>query len=165
MSDFPVGLTVGFVTATGFFSRIIEYRSAGGPSHATTLVKDGTVIDARLFGGIKERPVSYLSGEKVDWYRIPATQEKVANAIQFLKSQCGQAYSWTDILAFLVPAIFRPYTRAKHPWMCSWLQASCLMEAGIIGKIDRPAETLTPNDNLIAVTAFGAIKLPGPVFS
>ncbi len=160
----PAGLTVGYAYGNALTSRIIEWREAGGPSHATTMVAPGYVIDARYRGGVARRPVSYLSGTRVRWFRVPATEARVREAIAFLTSQCGQAYAWLDILAFAVPSSFKRLTGAKHPWMCSYLQAGCEVAATILPKPPVGLERLDPNDLMLMNSAHYAVELPGPSF-
>ena len=163
----PGGLTIGYEHGLGPFSKLIEYRSAGGPSHATTLVAPGEVIDARLIGGVKRRPVSYLNSRLMDWYRLPLPEGKVRDVISFLDIQCGQPYAWLDIIAFAVPALFKKVTGAKHPWMCSWIQIGAEVKGGALPDISATVELerLTPNDLLLMNLAAGAVKIPGPIFA
>ena len=161
----PPGLTVGYVFSSAWTSQAIEYYEAGaGPSHATTLVAPGYVIDARLRGGVNLRPVDYLAGSRVQWYRKPASDTVVQDCIAFLQAQRGEPYAWQDILAFAVPSAFRQLTGAKHPWMCSWLQ----LAAEVVGKaLPRPPvglERLDPLNAMLMNCAAGAVKLDGPLF-
>ena len=159
------GLTVGFAYSTALTSRLIEYYEAGaGPSHATTLVKPGYVIDARLSGGVALRPVSYLDRSLVHWYRIAAPEARVRDAIAFLTAQEGQRYAWQDILAFAVPGAFRKLTGAHHPWMCSYLAAAAQVGAGILPKPPVGLERITPLSLLLMDSAAGAVPLAGPQF-
>lgn len=166
MSINPTGLTVGYVWSRALSSQVIEYREAGGPSHATTLVAPGYVIDARLSGGVARRPVSYLAGQPMRWFRVPATDAQVKATIDFLKTQCGQRYDWLDIIAFAIPPMFKHLSGATHPWMCSYLQGGAEIHGGVLPKLARPTEKLDPNDMLIANSAQrGCVELSGPIFS
>ena len=161
----PPGLTVGYVYATAWTSRLIEYYEAGqGPSHATTLVAPGYVIDARLSGGVARRPVSYLAGSRVEWYRLPAPEAAVRGTIDFLRAQRGQPYSTMDILAFAIPPAFRKHVPAPHPWMCSWLQLAAEVAGGAMPKLPIQLRRATPLDALLCNCAAGAIKISGPEF-
>ena len=161
----PPGLTVGYVFSSGLFSRAIEYYEAGaGPSHATTLVAPGWVIDARLSGGVDLRPVSYLAGSRVDWYRLPAPEAAVRGTIDFLRAQRGQRYATMDILAFAIPPAFRKHVPAPHPWMCSWLQLAAEVAGGTMPKLPIQLRRATPLDALLANVARGAIRIEGPEF-
>lgn len=159
----PSGLTVGYVTSGGWTSRLIEWRSAGGPSHATTLVEPGWVIDARLQGGVQRRPISYLEGSQVLWLRIPAEDAAVAACIAFLKAQVGKPYDWRDIVDFAVPGRFQTPWRNTSSWICSELQIAA-EETGILPKLIVPANRITPQDALIANSARGALPIAGPIF-
>ena len=165
MTSSPPGLTVGYVFGSALASTAIEWFEAGaGPSHATTLVAPGYVIDARFRGGVDMRPVSYLAGSAVRWFRMPAPEPAVRGCIAFLQAQRGEPYAWQDILAFAVPAAFKAATGARHPWMCSWLQ----LAAETTGKVLPPApvglERLNPLEAMLMNCAAGAIALPGPIF-
>ena len=161
----PPGLTVGYVYSTALTSRIIEYyESSAGPSHATTLAEPGYVIDARLHGGVALRPVSYLDGSRVDWYRVPCGHEKAAQDIDFLRNQIGMPYSVGDIIGFLAPAMFRKHLPARHPWMCSWLQLAAEVAAGVLPELPGQLRRLDPYEALLCNCAAGAIKISGPEF-
>ena len=161
----PPGLTVGYVYATAWTSRLIEYYEAGqGPSHATTLVAPGYVIDARLSGGVARRPVSYLAGSRVDWYRLPAPEAAVRGTIDFLRAQRGQRYATMDILAFAIPPAFRKHVPAPHPWMCSWLQLAAEVAGGVMPELPIQLRRATPLDALVANVARGAVRIEGPEY-
>ncbi len=164
-ASIPSGLTVGFVYSTALTSSVIEYSESGvGPSHATTLVAPGWVIDARFSGGVAMRPVSYLSGSTVQWYRLPGTETAVDRAIAFLHGQCGQPYDWQDIVAFAVPNAFKRLTGAKHPWMCSYLALAAQLKGQLLPKPPVGAERINPFELLLMDVAAGALALSGPVF-
>ena len=161
----PPGLTVGYVYSTALTSRLIEYYEAGqGPSHATTLVAPGYVIDARLSGGVARRPVSYLAGSRVEWYRLPVPEAAVRGTIDFLRAQRGQRYATMDILAFAIPPAFRKSVPAPHPWMCSWLQLAAEVAGGAMPKLPIQLRRATPLDALVANVARGAFRIEGPEY-
>ena len=159
-TSLPPGLTVGYVYATAWTSRLIEYYEAGqGPSHATTLVEPGYVIDARLSGGVDRRPVSYLAGSRVEWYRLPAPEAAVRGTIKFLQAQKGQRYATMDILAFAIPPAFRKHVPAPHPWMCSWLQLAAEVAGGAMPKLPIQLRRATPPESLASITYPGATSV------
>ena len=161
----PSGLTVGYVYATAWTSRLIEYYEAGqGPSHATTLVAPGYVIDARLRGGVAKRPVSYLDGSRVEWYRLELPEAAVRGTIEFLHAQVGQPYAKLDIVAFLVPPMFRKHLPSPHPWMCSWLQVAAEVAGGALPKPPIAERRADPLDAQIMNVARGAVLVDGPKF-
>ena len=165
MTALPPGLTVGYVFGSAIASQAIEWSEAGaGPSHATTLARPGYVIDARFRGGVALRPVNYLAGSAVRWFRLPAPDAAVSACIAFLEAQRGEPYAWQDILAFAVPAAFKAATGARHPWMCSWLQ----LAAETAGKVLPPApvglERLNPLEAMLMNCAAGAVEIGGPQF-
>ncbi len=161
----PPGITVGYVFGAAPTSAVIEWSESGaGPSHATTLVQPGYVIDARFRGGVDLRPVSYLAGSAVRWFRLPASDAVVRDCIARLQAQRGEPYAWQDILAFAVPAAFKPATGAKHPWMCSWLQLAAEVGAGALPKPPVGMERLNPLEAMLMNSAAGAIEIGGPQF-
>lgn len=159
---YPPGLTVGYITSGEWTSRLIEWRSAGGPSHATTLVAPGWVIDARFKGGVQRRPVSYLAGD-VRWLRVPATAAQVSAVLKALESQIGKPYDWRDILGFAIPQAFTRNWKDQRAWICSELQAWAEEKAGII-KTSMSASRIAPNDVMLLNEGRGAVALPGPLF-
>lgn len=163
MTYAPPGLTVGYVTSGEWTSRLIEWRSAGGPSHATTLVAPGWVIDARLKGGVQRRPVSYLDGAKVRWLRVPANEARVRATLEALDSQVGKPYDWRDIVGFAIPAAFTRSWKDERAWICSELQAWAEEEGEII-KTSMSVSRIAPNDAMLLNEGAGAVSLPGPIF-
>lgn len=161
---YPLGLTVGYVTSGELTSRLIEWRSAGGPSHATTLVAPGWVIDARLQGGVQRRPIAYLAGAKVRWLRVPATESQVQATIKALESQIGKPYDWRDIVGFAIPQAFTRDWNDERAWICSELQAWAEEKGGIV-KTSMSASRIAPNDVMLLNEGRGAIELPGPMFA
>ena len=158
-----VGLTVGYVTSGDWTSRLIEWRSGGGPSHATTLVAPGWVIDARLKGGVQRRPISYLANANVRWLRVPATGAQICDVIAALESQVGKPYDWRDIVGFAIPAAFTRSWGDQRAWICSELQAWAEERAGII-KTSMSVDRIDPNDAMLLNEGRGAVDLPGPIF-
>lgn len=158
------GLTVGYVTSGALLSRLIEWRSAGGPSHATTFVEPGWVIDAQLEGGVQRRPVASFAGMKVEWFCVAAKAPQVKAAIGLLKSQIGKPYDWRDIVDFAYPPAFRRRWDDGRAWICSELQGWAEQQAGILPKLAVAANRLAPADMLLANSAAGAYPLKGPVF-
>lgn len=163
---FPPGLTVGYVTGGAWTSRLIEWRSAGGPSHATTLVESGWVIDAQFSGGVRRRPVDSFKGMTVEWYRVPAARPNVSGTINALASQIGVPYDWRDIIDFAFPAGFRRNWDDGRAWICSELQAWAEWKGLILPKaaVARGGR-LAPVDTMEENLALGAIRLPGPIFA
>jgi hypothetical protein len=162
---FPAGLTVGFEYASAPASRLIEYVESGaGPSHVTTLVAPGEVIDARFRGGVARRPVSYFGSTPVVWYRLAGTTEAVKASLALLEAQIGEPYDWQDILAFAVPTAFRALTGARHPWMCSYLASAAQVAGGFLHKPPVGLERINPFELWCLDWGAGAIELPGPVF-
>lgn len=159
------GLTVGYVTGGAWTSRLIEWRSAGGPSHATTLVEPGWVIDAQFSGGVMRRPVSSFAGEDVQWFRVPATSNQVYATVKALEAQIGAAYDWRDIVDFAIPAAFQRPWDDPRSWICSELQAWAEMQGGILPKLAvARGGRLAPVDVMEENQAIGAVPLTGPVF-
>lgn len=163
MKNLPPGLTVGYVTSGELGSRLIEWRSAGGPSHATTLVAPGWVIDARFRGGVARRPISYLEKAKVRWLRIPATEMRVRAAIEALRSQIGKPYDWRDIVGFAIPQAFTRSWKDERAWICSELQIWAEQKGGIV-TTSKSVARIDPNDAMLLNEGRGAVELPGPIF-
>lgn len=163
MKTIPAGLTVGYVTSGDVFSRLIEWRSAGGPSHATTLVAPGWVIDSRIKGGVQRRPVSYLANAQVRWLRVPAKLDQVQAVFAFLESQTRKPYDWRDIIGFAIPRAFTRNWNDDRAWICSELQAAAEEKGGII-QTSMSASRIAPNDVMLLNEGRGAVQLAGPIF-
>lgn len=160
---YSAGLTVGYVTSGDWTSRLIEWRSAGGPSHATTLVAPGWVIDARFSGGVRRRPVSYLDGAQVRWLRVPTTEDRVRMTLNALDSQVGKPYDFQDIIGFAIPQAFTRSWHNQKAWICSELQIWSEERGGIV-KTSTSVDRIDPNDAMLLNEGAGAIELPGPIF-
>lgn len=159
------GLTVGYVTGGAFSSQLIEWRSAGGPSHATTLVEPGYVIDAQFSGGVAKRPVESFAGMEVKWFRVPALDRDVRATLEALHSQLGKPYDWRDIVDFAFPSNFRRAWNDTREWICSELQIWAEQRGRIVPKLQVTANRLAPADSLLVNSTLGAVLLPGPLMA
>jgi len=121
------------------------------------------VIDARFWGGVQERPVSYLAGSTVRWLRVPASPAQVQGVIAFLKEQIGKPYDWRDIVGFAIPQAFTRDWDDGRAWICSELQAAAEESQGII-TTSMSASRIAPNDAMLLNEGRGVVELPGPIF-
>jgi len=129
---FDPGVTVGFCRGSGLASAAIGWFGGSYYSHVTTLLPDlRTVIDARLRGGVQRRPVSYLRGEQVDWYKLSCESSEANAVYRFLTAQLGKRYDVRGILDFVTGSNRDPHWTRRDAWFCDELAAASWIAAGI----------------------------------
>ena len=113
---------------TGPTSRLIRFQTRSPYSHAAMMMDDGTVIEARMRGGVKHVATPWTRHRKntpVEVYAIKGDfdEEKVES---FLLSQLGKKYDWLSVLRF----VSRRKAPADDRWFCSELILAALLDGG-----------------------------------
>ncbi len=129
-------VTIGFCRSRSVPSRLIEWFGAGHYSHVTTLMPDRvSVIDARLHGGVKRRPVSYLKNTRVTWVDLLCDSElQSLKVYSFLTAQIGKRYDITGIIDFVTGYNRDPNWKTKSAWFCDELAAAACEYAGLVAR-------------------------------
>ena len=135
-------ITLQFAQGTDGTSLAIQWFSQGPWSHVDSVLDDGTLLGARLEGGVAIRPSTYLGAEKVGRITIPATDEQTAEYYRFIASQVGKLYDTTGIIGFVADRNWR----TPDSWFCSELVAAGLEQCGFFQyPLYVPANKITPS--------------------
>ena len=148
-------VTVGFCRARGIASRLIEWFGASYYSHVTTLCLDRqNVIDARLNGGVRRRPLSYLVKETIDWYALECTPEQLAAVMGFLSAQIGKRYDIRAIWHFVTGQVRDHNWTRRTAWFCDELAAASWIQAGIAKRTmpTMPLYRITPGGSALILS-------------
>ena len=148
-------ITLQFVAAKDFGSRVIQIYERGWPSHVDAVAPDGSLYGARndkLMGapaGVQMRPSGYYPFYRLERYYLPADAETTAKFWEFLRLQEGKPYDQTAILAFA----FQRDWREPDSWFCSELIAAGLLSCGWFWhNLSNVVSTITPRDLLLLVS-------------
>jgi hypothetical protein len=156
-------ITLQFIGAEGFRSRLIGWFSAGHLSHVDVVMFDGQLLGARsdtckceLVGrtieippGVRIRPPNYIGHPRsLVRFDIPATVEQERIFFAFLIKQIGRPYDYEAIMGF----IFNRDWRETDSWICSELVAAALERAKIVPELYLAANRITPVSAALAVS-------------
>jgi hypothetical protein len=144
-------IVLQFAGSNDVESDLIKIFSRGWCSHVDAVMADGTLLGARLSGGVAIRPASYASWPRVQRVHLDTTPEIADAFYAALVSQVGKPYDVTAIAAF---ALGRSW-QSPDKWFCSELQAWALTNAGFFRHpLAATDSTITPRDLLLVVSAF-----------
>jgi hypothetical protein len=100
----------------------IKWQTHSPYSHVSVVLRDGRVIEAREFEGVRILPALRVGEkERIDLFSIDGLTDAKANAIEtFLLSQLGKPYDYSSIIRVF---LFRKQERreAAGKWFCSEL--------------------------------------------
>lgn len=143
-------IVLQFCAARGLESRAIEWFGHGWCSHVDSVLEDGSLLGARMDGGVAIRQPGYATFSRTERVILPTTPEIAAAYHAFLMAQIGKRYDVDGIVAFVVGRDWRDPTR----WFCSELVAAGLETSGYFPyPLATPANRLTPPDLLLACSA------------
>lgn len=143
-------IVIQFSTQKGFGSWLIRWLTWSDWSHVDFVLPDGTLLGARLIGGVKVRRVNYLgkSAKKARFAILGAPDSVIERAY----SQIGKPYDWRGILNF---ALHRNW-RETDSWFCDELVAWCCEQQGTpLLNPATPVRRLTPRDLTLSVRLSG----------
>lgn len=114
----------------GLISKLIQWQTRSEYSHASMMMPDGLIIEAREGKGVralwKQEP---KKGEVIDHFWIDATEEQIEKMVTFARSQLGKSYDYTMVLRFISR---RQANRSQsEKWFCSEFVFATCMVAGI----------------------------------
>lgn len=137
-------ITLQFVAGTDLSSEAIEWFSHGRAySHVDAVLTDGTLLGARLDGGVAIRPADYLGSEKTLRISLPTTPAQESAFYQFLRAQLGKPYDVIGITDFFDGRDWRE----PGSWFCSELQAAALESCQVFPyPLPVPEMKITPPD-------------------
>src|SRR5579863_3025481 len=110
-------IVLQFASGTDLESEAIEYFSHGQWSHVDAVLPDGSLLGARLEGGVAIRSKTYLGASKTERVYLPATDAQTSAFYAFLMAQVGKPYDSEAIAAFITGRDWRD----PKAWYCSEL--------------------------------------------
>lgn len=146
-----------FAQGDDAFAKAIEWYG-GGPlySHVDTVMSDGSLLGARLDGGVLIRPANYLATEKVLRVDVPSSPSQDAAYHTFLMAQLGKPYDKEGILGF----VFGRDWRDPNAWFCSEMVAAGLEACGFFyHPLASPSNKITPPNLILVLSTFTLIKV------
>lgn len=144
-----MAITLQFVAGDGIGAELIEWFSAGDFSHVDIVMPDGSLLGARLDGGVRIRSANYQTFHKRAVAVLDRGQSVSDAFIAAAVSQIGKPYDKTAIIGF---AAGRDW-REDDSWFCSELAAWALEQANTFPHaFYAPASKITPNGLLLAIS-------------
>jgi len=116
-------------------------------SHCGVITPENTVIEARMFAGVIERPLIDLLEETSKHSFKTITVPDDAAAIAFARAQVGKPYDWAGVVGL---ALRRDGWEAPDAWFCSELVEACAV-AGGRRRFDQQARRVTPQHSWMVV--------------
>ena len=108
-------------------SYLIRAASWFGPwSHAAIITREGTVIEARGWTGVREVPLAEFMGRAAKTTVVQIECPNPAAAIAFAREQVGKRYDFGSILGFVV----RRNWADRQCWQCTELVEAALLAGG-----------------------------------
>ncbi len=142
-------ITLQFVAGDGIGAELIEWFSAGDFSHVDIVMPDGTLLGARLDGGVRIRPANYETWHKRAVVALDRGQSITDAFYSFAVSQIGKPYDKTAIIGF---AAGRDW-REDDSWFCSEYAGRSLEVSNAFAfPFFAPASKITPNGLLLALS-------------
>lgn len=142
-----------FVACGDAASAAIKIFSRGWCSHVDCVLTDGTLLGARIDGGVQIRPPDYESFDLVERVCLDVAPAAEARYYDFLRRQIGKPYDKLAIVAFAAERNWR----TPDAWFCSELAAAALEDSGWFPKpVAASVSEITPRDLLILTSPWDA---------
>lgn len=138
------------------FSAGIEYFTFGSYSHVDAVADDGRLYGARndhtggAPSGVEFRDPTYPGSTPRTVITVPCTQVEHDAFWTFLLAQEHKPYDWRAIVSFVIP---RGSWRDPGAWICSELQAAATEASGMIGKLCKATQRISPNAWALVLSA------------
>ena len=165
------GAVIGFVRGRHAYSRLIEAKGGWLYSHVTTLLPGGRdVLDSTWFltdwlfhgsrhNGVQVRPLYYLDGEAIDWFKLCGTQKQVDVYHESLRSQVRKPYDFLGIRHFVFGTIPDRNFRDRSAWFCDELVMWAAERAGLLPRLFIPPYRIDPSGCALALQVAGALPI------
>ncbi len=139
-------LQIALHRGSGLVSRLIRWQQRGEWSHASVILRNGSVIESREFIGVRQLPkLTAAKGEFIQVFNVECTDEQ-ADAIEaFLTKQIGKRYDYPMVFGFVSRSTTEGH-ESGGKWFCSEL-AFAAFRAGEINLLARiePFEVSPPH--------------------
>lgn len=152
-----------FSRQCGLISGSIAWFGGGEYAHVDCELPDRTLLGSRSDAiggkpaGVQIRPANYAKWVKTVRLVLPCTFYQQQTFHQFIKRQIGKPYDSAAIFGFILGRNWA----APDSYICSELQCSGLLAAGIVEYLYLTANRITPNDLTLIITALGGKILGG----
>lgn len=158
-------VTLRFVTAGDPISRVIRGGEMGfWASHTEALMPDGALLGAHADGGVQARAGNYdTTWTEQLFVNVPCTDDQQAAFEQFLTAQIGKPYDMEAIGEMAVGALTgqqQSWPLTASSYICSALQTSALITAGILTQAPATPRLTTPRDLLMMVAVLAKLGTP-----
>ena len=144
-------IVLQFAQGSDLFAKTIEWYG-GGPlySHVDTVLPDGSLLGARVDGGVQVRPAGYLGAETVLRVEIPVGDPMTDAYYNGVKAEIGKPYDVNGILGFVAGRDWR----SPESWFCSELVAAKLEGCGYWPfPLASPSNKVTPPNLILVLSA------------
>lgn len=139
-----------FSTEAGISSWLLRWFTHSHFSHVDIQLSDGSLIGARLSGGVRLRPSNYAKFTRIERIAIDVSETEYAAAIDWLYSKIGTKYDIKAIFAFMFNRNWRDMKRL----FCSEYYIDLLEYLKKI-RVRTPANRITPNDAYLLAYTIG----------
>lgn len=134
-----------FAAGDDFSASLIKFGTRSDWSHVDAVLPDGTLLGARIDGGVQIRQPGYAPFTKTVRYSV--STPVADHFYEILKTQIGKPYDWRAIIAF---GLGNRDWRSQDKWFCSELQIWAAEKANFFSQnllitVDR----LSPRDHLL----------------
>jgi hypothetical protein len=144
-----------FAAEGGFSSRLIGLYDHGWCSHVDAVLADGSLVGARIRGGVLRRLPGYAPFIRTLRVDIDVSKETSGRFYEILRGEMDKPYDWRAIVAFAVDRDWR----CQDSWMCSELITSCLERAGYFSFPPvNAANRITPGDLMLMLSVLTPIS-------
>ena len=142
-------ITYQFATEDSFGSAVIRWFTWSKFSHVDLVLPDGSLLGARLNGGVQIRQPGYAKFTKTARYYVEVENGREDMLYKLARLQVGKPYNTKAIIAFA----FKDYPIAGgESWDCSELQIWLLLKIGVKALNLNPEHVnrITPADLLMS---------------
>lgn len=129
------------VTEACVESAAIRYFSNGNVSHMDLEMPNGTLLGARIHGGVRERPHGYAKFTFIQ--RMSVWVPDLDAAHNFARAQIGKPYNWRALVNMGMHRK-RKFTMDQKSWFCDELVYAAAMAGGLHLLKTRNPFNLTP---------------------
>lgn len=144
-----------FITEAGFEASFIRWWTWGEWSHVDYILPSGSLLGARLSGGVQIRPNNYCTPtrEMIAEFKMPASAVQAWH--DALISQIGKPYDWLALVGMGVRRDWRNPDR----WFCSELIQWASEKAGYpLLNVGPEIYRVSPRDLALAVRLAVLVK-------
>lgn len=134
------------MTEDGWQSRAIRWLTWSDFSHVDFRLPDGSLLGARLDGGVQIRKPDYAKFTAKAIYRADAPD----TVLDFARKQVGKPYDARGILNF---GLHRNW-KDDSSWFCSELVAAAFDQAGVPLVMTPNAGRVTPRDLTLSIMLY-----------